>query len=291
VRFSHLAERGMEKTMAQRSAPGTNGKIRIGAVTYLNARPLVFSLPWVSSRFEVIIDLPSRLADALSRGDLDVAMIPSIEYARCSDYSIISDACIACDGPVRSVKLYGRVPVEEIRTLALDEGSRTSAALTRILLKERFGIWPETRPLPIGASADDVPADAVLLIGDRGMLPASEAFEFEWDLGEQWRQWTGLPFVFAMWIARPDVDLTGVAEMLAAARDDGMTRLDVIAHEAAPTIGVSEEECFIYLRDHLEFFLGIRQRQAVDRYFQLAGKNGLAPQDVALRFYDDSNVR
>ena len=87
---------------------------------------------------------------------------------------------------MRSVKLYGRVPVERIRTLALDEGSRTSAALARILLKERFGVSPETRPLPIGASLDDAPADAVLLIGDRGMLPTGGGFEFEWDLGEEW---------------------------------------------------------------------------------------------------------
>ncbi len=130
--------------MGEPTAAG--GKIRVGAVTYLNARPLVFSLPGLAPQAKIIIDLPSRLADALAAGRLDVAMIPSIESARGSGYSIVSDACIACNGAVRSVKLFGRVPVERVRTLALDEGSRTSAALARILLKERYGIWPETRP-------------------------------------------------------------------------------------------------------------------------------------------------
>ena len=210
------------------------GKVRVGAVTYLNARPLMFSLAELAPQAEIVIDLPSRLADALAAGQLDVAMIPSIEYARQPGYTIISDACIACDGPVRSVKLYSRVPVERIRTLALDEGSRTSAALVRILLKERFGVSPETRPLPIGASLDDAPADAVLLIGDRGMLPTDGGFEFVWDLGEEWSRWTGLPFVFAMWIARPGVDLRGMDAALAAARDDGVARLEEIARHAAP---------------------------------------------------------
>jgi chorismate dehydratase len=282
----------MSTAMPSRPSSVDRAPIRIGAVTYLNARPLVFSLaklapqvPKLAPPLEVVVDLPSRLADALGAGRLDVAMIPSIEYARGDDYTIISDACIACDGPVRSVKLYSRVPVERIRTLALDEGSRTSAAMVRILLKERFDVWPETRPLPIGAAPDDVPADAVLLIGDRGMLPANGAFEFEWDLGEQWSQWTGLPFVFAMWIARPGIDLSGVGAVLSAARDDGIRRLDEIAREAAPTIGIPESECLAYLRDNLEFHLGPRQRQGVERYFMLAGRHGLAPAGVTLRFH------
>ena len=101
----------------------------MGAVTYLNARPLVFSLARFAPQAEIVIDLPSRLADALAAGRLDVAMIPSIEYARHPGYTIVSDACIACDGAVQSVKLYGHVPFQSLRTLALDEGSRTSAAL------------------------------------------------------------------------------------------------------------------------------------------------------------------
>jgi chorismate dehydratase len=273
------------RSMPPQSDQTPCGKVRVGAVTYLNARPLVFSLAKIAPQVELTFDLPSRLADALAAGRLDVAMIPSIEYARGDGYSIISDACIACDGAVRSVKLYSRVPLERLRSLALDEGSRTSAALVRILLKERFGVSPETRQLPIGVSPDDVPTDAVMLIGDRGMLPGSGRFAFEWDLGEEWSRWTGLPFVFALWIARPDVELPGVAEVLAAARDDGASRLEEIARQAAPAVGIPESECLSYLRDHLEFHFGPRQRQGLEQFLTLAGRHGLAPPEVKLKFH------
>jgi chorismate dehydratase len=263
-------------------------RIRVGAVTYLNARPLVVALAELDARLEIVTDYPSRLADALSAAELDVAMIPSIEYARHQEFSIISDVCIACDGPVRSVKLYGRVPVEDIHTLALDVGSRTSAALARILLKERFGVAPKLRSLPIGVDLDDMPADAVLMIGDRGMAPVSKAFEFVWDLGEEWARWTGLPFVFSLWIARPGVDLLGVEKTLATARDIGLTRLAEIARREAPSVGLPEADCLSYLRDHLEFRLGRRQRQGLERFFALAGQLGLAPPHVKLKFYQDT---
>ncbi len=280
----------MVTAKSTRSNPVRAAPLRIGAVTYLNARPLVVALGELAPQLQVVMDHPSRLADALAAGRLDVAMIPSIEYARGRGYTIISDACIACRGPVRSVKLFGRVPVEEIRTLALDEGSRTSAALVRILLQERFGARPKTLPLPIGASLNDSPADAVLLIGDRGMAMPDGGFEFVWDLGEEWSRWTGLPFVFALWIARPGVALHGVGELLAAARDAGLTRLAEIARREAPLIGVPEEDCLTYLRDRLTFRFGPPERQGLERFYALAGQQGLAPAGVKLAFYDDGLV-
>jgi chorismate dehydratase len=267
------------------SAAAEEPKIRVGAVTYLNARPLIFSLPRLAPQIEIVIDLPSRLADALAAGKLDVAMIPSIEYARGHNYVIVSDACIACDGPVRSVKLYSHVPLARLRTLALDEGSRTSAALLQVLLRERFHVAPETRPLPIGVSSADVPTDAVMLIGDRGMLPGNGAFEFEWDLGEEWSRWTGLPFVFAMWIARPGIDLRGLEATLALARDEGTSQLAEIARQAAPDLEIPEADCLSYLRDNLEFRFGPRQRQGLEHFFALAGRQGFSPADTKLNFY------
>jgi chorismate dehydratase len=260
--------------------------VRIGAVTYLNARPLTFCLPRLAPQAELVFDLPSRLADALAAGRLDVAMVPSIEYARCPGCRIVSDACVACDGPVRSVWLYSRVPVEQIRTLALDEGSRTSAALVRLMLKERFALEPVLQSLPIGGSAAESAADAVMLIGDRGMQPPQERFAAEWDLGEQWSRWTGLPFVFAMWIARPGVDLGDTPEILAAARDEGISRLAEIARLEAPKLCLPEAECLTYLRDCLEFRLAQRQRQGLQLFYELAGRHGLAPAGVELVFYD-----
>jgi chorismate dehydratase len=265
--------------------------VRLGAGTYLNTRPLIFCLRRFARDVEVLVDVPSRLADDLAAARLDVAMAPSIEYSRNPGYSIVSDACVACDGPVRSVKLYSRVPVGRIHTLALDEGSRTSAAMARILLKERFALEPRFQRLPIGTPLEDSTADAAVLIGDRGILPPKGRFEFVWDLGEQWARWTGLPFVFAMWIARPGVDLQGFDEILAAARDEGVSRLAEIAHLEAPTLGISEAECLSYLRDNLDFELGERQRQGLELFLKLAGRHGLAPAGVELVFYHQKAAR
>ena len=260
-------------------------RIRVGAVTYLNARPLLVALQELDPQLEIIVDYPSRLAEELAAGRLDVAMIPSIEYARNPGYSIVSDACIACDGRVRSVKIYGRVPVEDISTLALDEGSRTSVALAKILLKERFGVTPIFQPLPLDATLKKTLADAVLVIGDRGMTPVPGAFEFVWDLGEEWSQWTGLPFVFSLWVTRPGVDLRGAERTLAAARDAGLTRLVEIARREAPTIGIPTDDCLSYLRDHLVYRFGERQKRGLERFYELAGRNGLAPANVKLNYY------
>ena len=214
-----------------------------------------------------------------------MALIPSIEYFRNPGYVIVSDACVACDGPVRSVKLYGRVPVEQIRTLALDEGSRTSAALTRILLRERFGLEPELERLPIGSTHEDSAADAVLLIGDRGILPIDGSFAFVWDLGEEWSRWTGLPFVFAMWIARPRANLDDLERVLGGARDEGVLRLGEIARIESPRVGISESECMAYFRDNLRFYLGAREQEGLERFSCLAAQHRLAPTGVKLAFH------
>jgi chorismate dehydratase len=276
--------------MAERSETPKLKKIRLGAVTYLNTRPLTYTLAEMAPQAEIVFDHPSRLADALAAGQLDAATIPSIEYARHPEYTIVSDACIACDGPVRSVKLFGRVPVEDLHTIALDEGSRTSAILSLILLRERFGVKPKVLTLPIGGSLKESTADAVLMIGDRGMTPSFGTFEFVWDLGEEWSRWTGLPFVFSLWIARPDVDLRGIDKVLSAARDAGLTRLAEIARIEAPLIGIPEQDCLSYLRDHLEFRLGRRQRRGLEYFFELAGRHGYVPPKVKLAFYGGESV-
>src|SRR5262245_32045765 len=167
-------------------------KIRIGAVSYLNTKPLVYGLADIAPQAEVIFDLPSRLADHLASGRLDVALIPSIEFFQDPTYTIVSDACIGCRGPVLSVKLLSRVAPEKIRTLALDEGSRTSVALTRILLEQRFGIRPELVPLSIGARAENARTDAILLIGDRAIHSPAGSYAAVWDLGDEWCRWSEL---------------------------------------------------------------------------------------------------
>ena len=252
-------------------------KTRIGAVSYLNTKPLVYGLERLLPDVDVIFDLPSRLADQLAAGQLDVALIPSIEYFQNPAYTIVSDACIGCRGPVLSVKLLGRKPLNQIRSLALDEGSRTSVALARILLQERFGLAPRLERLPIGATIADTTADAILLIGDRAIHLPPDAFVETWDLGDEWQRWAELPFVFAMWVARPGFDTTGVEVALAAARELGLEHLGEIARAEAAAVDLSPEECLSYLRDNLYFYLGPRERRGLEHFRRHAAKLGLAP--------------
>ncbi len=256
--------------------------LKVGAVTYLNTKPLVHRLSEFAPQAEICFDFPSRLADDLAAGRLDVALIPSIEYFQDPTYSIVSDACIACRGPVLSVKLFSRVPVREIRSLALDEGSRTSAALIRILLQERFGLSPDWEPLPIGAALADSTADAVLLIGDRAIHSPAGSFAEVWDLGHEWVRWSDLPFVFAMWVARPGVNMHDLERALAEARDCGVANLEQIAAAEAAPLGLTVPQCLSYLRDNLHFYLGPQERRGLELFYQKANQLGLAPQGFQL---------
>lgn len=250
--------------------------LKVGAVSYLNTKPLVYGLAESAPEAEIVFDLPSRLADHLAEGRLDVALIPSVEFFHQSGYRIVSNACIGCRGPVLSVNLYSRVPIERIRSLALDEGSRTSAALVRILLRERYALQPRLESLPIGADLAVCQADAVLLIGDRAISPQHD-FVAHWDLGDQWCRWAELPFVFAMWVAREGVELGVLEEKLAAARDRGVTHLPQIARREAGALGLDPAACLAYLRDNLYFYLGPRERQGLELFYRHAVQLGLAP--------------
>jgi chorismate dehydratase len=225
--------------------------LRIGAVNYLNSKPLIEGLAALAPRAELMLDYPSRLAHDLSSGRLDVALVPSVACLLAPHYEVVSDACVAARGAVLSVKLYSRVPPEAIRRLALDEGSRTSATLVRILLAERHDVFPRVEPLPLDCSAASTDADAVLLIGDRAIHPPHETFAFTWDLGTEWTQWTGLPFVFAMWGTRTGTELDGLDIALKAARDLGVARLPDIARREAPLLGLDERVALDYLTRNL----------------------------------------
>jgi chorismate dehydratase len=253
--------------------------MRIGAVNYLNSKPLVYGLDALAPQVRVTYDLPSRLADSLFAERLDVALVPSVEFFRTAGSSIVSDACVACRGPVLSVKLHFRVPPADVRRVALDEGSRTSAALTRILLAEMHDIQPKWEPLPIGCGIETTDADAVLLIGDRAIADGSpnEKFTEVWDLGERWCDWTGVPFVFAMWIARAGIDPGEIAGLLGSARDNGVQHLAQIAKREGPLVGVTPELAITYFRDNLHFVLGDEERTGLRKFYALCAKHGLAP--------------
>jgi chorismate dehydratase len=263
--------------------------VRIGAVNYLNTKPLIHDLPELAPQAELILDVPSRLADLLSQDQLDVALIPVIEYFRNGTYRIVPDLAIASNGPVLSVTLFSRVPWQAMRRVALDEGSRTSAALTQVLLRRRYGVHPELVPLPLESSAEDADADAVLLIGDRAMRACLPGFAHAYDLGQEWHDWTGLPFVYAVWAVREGADLGPVEGALIEARRRGCASIGVIAHREAPRLGLDAGFCRRYLQNIIHFDLGTREQAGLHHYYMLACQLGLARRGVHLEFYSHAD--
>ncbi len=245
--------------------------IRVGAVNYLNSKPLVEGLTGFSRAIELTLDLPSRLADRMAKGELDVGLIPVAEYFRAGTYSFLPNIGIASHGPVLSVTLFSRRPWGEIRSVSLDEGSRTSAALTRILLEDRHGLSPTYRQLPIQAAADRVETDAVLLIGDRAMKACLPGFEFAYDLGQEWYDWTGLPMVFAVWAVREGVELGEAAGAFEQAKQLGKKNAGLIAEREAKLLELDPGFCRRYLTNIIRYDLGERELAGMERFRELMG--------------------
>jgi chorismate dehydratase len=260
--------------------------IRIGAVNYLNTKPLIHDLEKLAPEAQLILDVPGRLAELLAEGRLEVALIPAIEYFRASGYSVVPGLSIASRGPVLSVTLFSRKPWTDIRKLALDTGSRTSAALTQILLRKRYGATAELLPLPPDAEAEKVDADAVLLIGDRAMRACLPGFEYAFDLGREWHDWIGLPFVYAFWAVRAGVELGPVALALHEAYRRGRRQIGVIAQREAPRLHLDAGFCRRYLETAISFDLGAAELAGLRRYYELACELGLAPPGEELNFID-----
>jgi chorismate dehydratase len=260
--------------------------IRVGAVTYLNTKPLIHELEELAPEVELVLDVPSRLADLLADGRLDVALIPVIEYFRGGCYRVVPDIAIASNGPVLSVTLFSRVPWTDIRRVALDEGSRTSAALTQILLRRKYGAQPELLPLPLDRAAEDVDADAVLLIGDRAMRACLPGFAHAFDLGQEWHDWVGLPFVYAVWAVGPGVDLGPVEAALHEAKRRGCSQVGPIAQREAPGLGLDPGFARRYLGNIIRFDLGPREQAGLHHFYMLACELGLARKGINLDFYE-----
>ena len=271
--------------------PAAGRPARVGAVRYLNSRPLIEGLDRDPHRLRLTLDHPSALADGLRRGDYDAALVPSVAALSTPGAVILPDACVAARGPVRSVKVFFREPPGDVRTLALDAGSRTSAALCRLLLAERFGVTPTTEPLPVApaatpdaaaASLARTAADAVLLIGDRAMHDPPGGFAAVWDLGAEWHDWTGLPFVFAVWAGRRG-HCEYLADDFAAARDAGVAAVDRLAAEHGPPLGLSAADAAGYRRRNLHFTLGPAERAGLALFAELCGRCGLLPAGTSPR--------
>jgi chorismate dehydratase len=238
-------------------------RVRIGAVSFLNTRPLVYGLQ-SSSEYKLSFDTPSNLAEKLRLGEIDVGLIPIVEHLRGVGDTIVPGMGIAADGPVRTVRLYSRVALQSIADVAVDGRSRTSVALLRVLLAEGFGITPDFYSYRADLKEMLRAHEAALLIGDDALRDADVAYP--WDLAQAWKELTGLPFVFAVWVANHGVDVDQVGAWLRRALAEGLANLDEIARQAAGTGGQNEASLLSYLRDSLHFVLGERDLQGIEAF-------------------------
>lgn len=243
--------------------------LRVGAVNYLNTKPLIERLTEFAPHIELTLDLPSRLADRMAAGRLDVGLIPVAEFFRGDGYTCIPGIAIASRGPVLSVTLFSRVPWPEVRSVALDEGSRTSAALTRVLSARRYGVLPQFQPLPIDAPPEAADTDAVLLIGDRAMKACLPDHPYAYDLGEEWTSWTGLPMVYAVWAVRRGVELGPTEAAFHRAKAYGLAHAGRIAQREAAALGLDAGFCRRYLTHIIRYDLGPGELAGLRRFREL----------------------
>jgi len=257
--------------------------IRLGVVPYLNVEPIVHGLR-ADPRFEVVRDVPSRVAERLHAGEIDLGMIPSVEYAR-GDYAIVPGIAIASRGAVRSVELLHRRPVGQLRRVALDTSSRTSAALLRILLRERLEHDPEYVDMAPDPAAMLETADAALVIGDTALFYEGPAARL--DLGEAWHALTGLPFVFAFWAGRIGSVEGGDLERLQRSLREGRQRLREIAASYNGFGAGHAVESEAYLRDCIVYDFGEDEQAGLREFYRRAHRLGLIARRPELRFHGD----
>jgi len=248
---------------------------RVAASTYLNSAPLIWSFLHGSRRNQVrLVDaVPARCADLLAQREVEAALVPVIEYQRIPELAVVPDVCVGSTGRVRSVVLVSRRNnLKEIRSVALDESSRTSATLVKIIFAEFVGhlpTWTSYSPdLPRMLSEND----AALIIGDPGMTSSREGMRV-WDMASLWNDFTGLGFVFAMWMTRLDLSAQARNIDFAAARDEGLDRMEEIITTYERSLGLSPSDIRTYLTENISFRINESMGRGLQLYFELARKH------------------
>jgi chorismate dehydratase len=277
-------------------------KLRISIVQYLNTAPLVwgFTNGRLAGKYDLSFTVPSQCAEAMRTGAADIAIIPAIEYQRIPGLVVLPDLAIASQNRVRSLLLVSRKPIEQVRSVALDSSSRSTQALTRILAARHWKIDPEFFETEPDLSAMLGKADAAMLIGDPALrismaierlstvspqgraicqaaaLGITSAGIFHvYDVVGEWRKFSSLPAVMAIWAARPEVVTPEVLRDFSASRNFGLTQFAAISLEAAEELELPQQALESYLRDNIDFSLGEENRRGLERYFQEAAKLGL----------------
>jgi chorismate dehydratase len=250
------------------------------AVSYLNTVPLVWGMLHGSGAaegrgvFDLRFALPSECADQIASGEADIGIVPVIEMSR-QHLEYFPGTGIACHGPVRTILLVSKVPFGEIQTLATDSGSRTSVQLSRIILAEKYGVFPKLLSRPADLASMLGEADAALLIGDAALRIDPEKLPFETlDLGAEWVAMTGLPMVFAVWAGDTSRNPEIVRPEYTAAFNNsyrfGLSRMDEIVKTESASRGFDEALVRKYLTEHIVFELGERDYAGMKRYLELA---------------------
>jgi chorismate dehydratase len=274
--------------------------VSIGAVGYLNARPLVFGLE-EHPDFSVRFDLPARCADLLHAGETDLGLIPSIELLRAPEgpdaYRVVPDLAVVSRGPVASVALFTTRDMRDVRSIALDTSSRTSVALTRVMCARMFGISPALDHVGPDLPAMLSRADAALIIGDKALFLDSGPVETsaagarrsvaveKLDLGDLWFRTTGLPFVYAFWAGRPDAVGDSQVRVLQAARDRALSRTLDIAASYFPDDSLRQQVADRYLRVNIRYSLGPEEREGLERFYAYAAEAGVVPRAVKPQYF------
>ena len=254
--------------------------MKIAVTDFINARPLIQGL--AERGVHLMFDSPRGCAQALENGKVDFALLPSIEYARMDGISIIPGISISSIGPVKSVLLFLKKELSQIRSIAVDQRSRTAAALLKILARELFKINPEY--LEISPSLEVQSSDAALLIGDHALSELSNFQGQVIDLGEAWNQWTQLPFTYAFWVGREASVNPECLAKFYEVKENGMLLRSQIAKETIID-GLNSHQILDYLTKNICYDWSSLHEKGLKLFYELAFKNGLIEKNPELRFY------
>ena len=269
--------------------PRSVRKVRsIGCVSYLNAKPLIDGLEDQADP-SVRFDVPSRLLDGLEADETDIALCPVIDYYRSQvPLEVVPVGGISSIGETLTVRLYSRIPIDRIRRVHVDRDSHTSVVLLRVLLDQMHSLRPELVEYDACRDAaehdvDSLP-ESMLLIGDKviAAAPAAESYPHELDLGQGWYSLTGLPFVFAVWMARRGADLGDLPAVLDDRREQNLARIDAIADRHGPRHNWPRDLARRYLSRILSYTIGPTELEAIDRFAAAAHGLGLIDQRLPL---------
>ena len=264
--------------------------MRLSAISYLNTAPLMWDFEHgeAGKQFEINYTIPSQCAAELAQGTADIGIIPSAAYATIPNLQIIPEVAIASKRAVRSILLVSHQPLEKISSIALDNSSLTSVALTRVLFEKFWGGIRE-----FASHSPDLENmlsnnDAALLIGDPA-LQVDRSRYLTWDLAEEWIRLTGKPFVFAFWAVRQSASQNSqldLADIFQRSRDHGLTpkNIEAMARTWAPRLGLSEATICCYLTENIHYFLDANCLDGLRLFYQYARETGVLPDAPELRF-------